>query len=141
MSEMNKTSQKFALSLFFFLCAATFLVVFYSVLDTDLSQLLSEHKSTALKGSVRQSSTISEAVRKPLAAPKPIESNRTIAHEFHQPERDEDREDPVAAIARNERSAAAYNEAMANRHVIPVIGDRFFQFFYFEPTKFYQPLF
>jgi len=62
------------------------------------------------------------------------------AAEFRHVERDDDSEDPDAAIKKNERSAAAYREAMANRQVIPVLGDRFFQFFYFEPGKFYQPL-
>jgi len=62
------------------------------------------------------------------------------AAEFRHVERDDDSEDPDAAIKKNARSAAAYREAMANRQVIPVLGDRFFQFFYFEPGKFYQPL-
>src|SRR5439155_26264300 len=62
------------------------------------------------------------------------------AGEFHRAGPNDEREDPAASAVRNERSAAAYNEAMANRHQIPLVGDRFFQFFYFEPAKFYYPL-
>ena len=62
------------------------------------------------------------------------------ASEFHQTGPDDGRQDPAALAARNERSAAAYSQAVANRQHIPLIGDRFFQFFYFEPAKFYYPL-
>lgn len=35
---------------------------------------------------------------------------------------------------------SAYNDAVANQKAIPLVGNGFFQFFYFEPTKFYKPL-
>ena len=60
-------------------------------------------------------------------------------NEFYQPNTDK-REDPAEAKAAYDRSASSYNDAMAKRNTIPLIGDRFFQFFYFEPAKFYYPL-
>ncbi|MEP6847582.1 MAG: hypothetical protein ABI999_01910, partial [Acidobacteriota bacterium] len=38
------------------------------------------------------------------------------------------------------KAVSDYNEAMRDRPVIPVVGDRFFQFFSFDPSRFYQPL-
>lgn len=48
--------------------------------------------------------------------------------------------DPAATQAKYERSQANFDNAMAARHTIPVVGDRFFNFFTFNPTAFYQPL-
>ena len=44
-------------------------------------------------------------------------------------------------VAENYREEAVrnYRNAMANRRSVPVVGDRFFQFFSFEPTGFYRP--
>ena len=44
-------------------------------------------------------------------------------------------------IAENYRNEAIrnYQNAMANKRSVPVVGDRFFRFFSFEPTGFYRP--
>ena len=44
-------------------------------------------------------------------------------------------------VAENYRAEAVrnYQNAMANRRSVPVVGDRFFRFFSFEPTGFYRP--
>ncbi len=59
--------------------------------------------------------------------------------EFFQPNYSGD-EDPTRAEADYKRSMAEYNEAMNNRQRVPLLGDRFFNFFSFEASKFYQPL-
>ena len=56
--------------------------------------------------------------------------------EYYQPSQSDDDD---AEDASYRTAAAAYNEAMKNRPVIPVVGDRFFQFFSFDPSRFYQP--
>lgn len=62
-------------------------------------------------------------------------------YEFYQPSgasiNDEDSSEVEAAY---NRAQAAYQKAMAERTRIPVVGDGFYRFFSFEPTKFYQPL-
>lgn len=50
-----------------------------------------------------------------------------------------DFESPEAA-AEIERLRRNYESALAARKRIPVVGDRFLQFFSFEPTAFYQPV-
>ena len=44
-------------------------------------------------------------------------------------------------VAENYRAEAErnYRNALANRRSVPVVGDRFFRFFSFEPTGFYRP--
>lgn len=58
-------------------------------------------------------------------------------NEYYQP--DDDDSDAV-----NENSykqgVTDYNKALANRSSIPFIGDRFYSFFSFDASKFYQPL-
>jgi tetratricopeptide (TPR) repeat protein len=49
-------------------------------------------------------------------------------------------EDSPEVVAAYNKSVAAYQQAMDERPRVPVIGDRFFQFFSFEPTKFFEPL-
>jgi tetratricopeptide (TPR) repeat protein len=56
---------------------------------------------------------------------------------IHYEERDEDSPEAVAAY---EKGLAAYQQAQKDRPVVPAVGDRFFQFFSFEPTKFFEPL-
>lgn len=58
--------------------------------------------------------------------------------EFHQP--DIGAGDPARVEAAYKQAGSAYSEALAARQSIPIVGDRFFQFFSFEPGKFYQPL-
>ena len=62
-------------------------------------------------------------------------------NEFYQPTvTADDDEDPAVAKARYDKALAAYNQAMNERLRIPIVGDRFFSFFSFEPTRFYMPL-
>jgi Tfp pilus assembly protein PilF len=49
-------------------------------------------------------------------------------------------EDTPEARAAYEKANAAYQQALNDRVCIPIVGDRFLQFFTFEPTRFYQPL-
>lgn len=42
--------------------------------------------------------------------------------------------------AHQQRSMEAYRAALAARKTIPIVGDRFFKFFSFDPTAFYRPL-
>lgn len=58
--------------------------------------------------------------------------------EFIQP--GQEFESDEAARASYERADAAYRRANADRQVIPLFGDRFFQFFSFDPSAFYNPL-
>jgi hypothetical protein len=48
--------------------------------------------------------------------------------------------DPAEEIIRQGRARAAYEQAETARPRIPVIGDYFFKFFAFEPTRFFIPL-
>jgi tetratricopeptide (TPR) repeat protein len=58
--------------------------------------------------------------------------------EFFQADRDHETDE--AARASIERADAAHRKANAERKIVPLIGDRFFQFFSFEPNTFYNPL-
>lgn len=58
--------------------------------------------------------------------------------EFHQPDITSD--DPARAEAALKQAGAAFDEAMAMHRSVPVVGDRFFRFFSFDPGAFYQPL-
>jgi Tfp pilus assembly protein PilF len=49
-------------------------------------------------------------------------------------------DDPAAAKASFDSAKLAYEQAMAGRSTIPLVGDKFFRFFSFESKKFYQPL-
>lgn len=51
-----------------------------------------------------------------------------------------DYDSEAAAEAAYERADNAYKQANDVRSPIPIIGDRFFQFFSFDPSKFYNPL-
>jgi hypothetical protein len=48
--------------------------------------------------------------------------------------------DPAVVQAQYDRSKANYDKAMSERQKVPVIGDRFFGFFSFNPVAFYQPV-
>ena len=48
--------------------------------------------------------------------------------------------DSPAAEAEYKRSHENYQNALAARQTIPIVGDTFFKFFSFDPTSFYQPL-
>lgn len=60
--------------------------------------------------------------------------------EFYQPDFQNYDPDSSAAEAEYDRSFTAYQNAMSSRQQIPLIGDRFFRFFTFDPGAFYQPL-
>ena len=60
-------------------------------------------------------------------------------NEFYRPVADPD-DDPAAAQAEHVRASAEYEQAMAARHKIPVVGDNFFKFASFTPEAFYRPL-
>ena len=47
--------------------------------------------------------------------------------------------DPEVAENYREEAVRNYQNAMANRRAVPVIGESFFRFFSFEPTGFYRP--
>src|SRR5213083_2544732 len=49
-------------------------------------------------------------------------------------------EDTPEAIAEYNDARTSYQEAVNERPKIPIIGDRFFQLFSFEPTRFFEPL-
>lgn len=59
--------------------------------------------------------------------------------EFYQPDYNLD-ESETAAEARYNAANAAYRKALEERQKIPFVGDTFFKFFSFEPSRFYQPL-
>ena len=62
-------------------------------------------------------------------------------NEFYQPNVTvDDDEDPAVAKAQYDKALAEYNRAMSERLHVPIVGDRFFSFFSFEPTRFYVPL-
>lgn len=48
-------------------------------------------------------------------------------------------ESGLAGKRRFNEAIAKYNEAMAERAIVPIVGDRFFSFFSFQPTAFYRP--
>lgn len=48
--------------------------------------------------------------------------------------------DPAIAERREAEALQSYQEAVRNKRTVPVVGDRFFSFFSFEPTAFYRPL-
>ena len=47
--------------------------------------------------------------------------------------------DPEVAENYRDEALRNYRNAMANKRLVPVVGDRFFRFFSFEPTGFYRP--
>jgi len=49
-------------------------------------------------------------------------------------------EDSPEGKAAYDKAMAAYQEALTNRPRVPLLGDRLFQFFSFEPTRFYEPV-
>ncbi|MEO8572702.1 MAG: tetratricopeptide repeat protein [Pyrinomonadaceae bacterium] len=59
--------------------------------------------------------------------------------EYYQPDPETDFDSP-AAETEYKRSYENYQNALASRHTIPLLGDRFFKFFSFDPSAFYQPL-
>ena len=59
--------------------------------------------------------------------------------EYYQPNSEQDFDSP-AAEAEYKRSFESYQNALAARQQIPVVGDTFFKFFSFDPGAFYQPL-
>lgn len=61
-------------------------------------------------------------------------------YEFYQPSYDMGDEYSPAAEAEYQKAEAAYKNAFENRKKIPFVGDRFFKFFSFEPTKFIHPI-
>ena len=60
--------------------------------------------------------------------------------EYYQPDYERTDFDSPEAQAEYKRSYENYQNALASRHTIPIVGDRFFKFFSFEPSAFYQPL-
>lgn len=75
-------------------------------------------------------STINAKLYEAYAIPKPSE---------YIPAESLDRDSPEAVSA-YEKAAAAYEKALSERERIPLVGDRLFQFFSFEPAKFFEPL-
>lgn len=61
-------------------------------------------------------------------------------NEYYQPDYETTDFDSPAAQAEYKRSYENYQNALASRQTIPIIGDRFFKFFSFEPSAFYQPV-
>lgn len=60
--------------------------------------------------------------------------------EFYSPNYEEMSDDAAVEKARFNQATTTFNEEMARRPKIPVVGDSFFKLFSFESTKFYQPL-
>ena len=60
--------------------------------------------------------------------------------EFYQPNYETIDFDSPTAKAEYKRSFENYQQALASREQIPILGDRFFKFFTFNPGAFYQPL-
>ena len=60
--------------------------------------------------------------------------------EYYQPDYETTDFDSPAAEAEYKRSLENYQNALASRQTIPVVGDKFFKFFSFDPGAFYQPL-
>jgi len=61
------------------------------------------------------------------------------ASQYYQSVEEADVDSPEGRAA-YEKAAEAYQQAMNDRQRVPLVGDRFFQFFSFEPTRFYEPL-
>jgi hypothetical protein len=61
-------------------------------------------------------------------------------NEYYQPNYETTDFDSPAAQAEYKHSFENYQNALASRQIIPVVGDRFFKFFSFEPAAFYQPV-
>jgi tetratricopeptide (TPR) repeat protein len=61
------------------------------------------------------------------------------ASQYYQSVGDADVDTPEGQAA-YELASQAYQRAMNERQRVPVAGDRFFQFFSFEPTRFYEPI-
>jgi tetratricopeptide (TPR) repeat protein len=59
-------------------------------------------------------------------------------NEFYQPDHGELSD--AQARASYEKAAGSYDQAMAERRAVPLAGDRLFQFFSFEPNRFYYPV-
>lgn len=60
--------------------------------------------------------------------------------EFHTYVSSEEDESGLLGKRHFNEAMARYRQAMEGRTVVPVVGDRFFSFFSFEPTAFYRPL-
>src|SRR5687768_16272280 len=60
-------------------------------------------------------------------------------HEFYSPNLDEEAAEAVER-ARYDRALQAYSNEPAQRAKVQIGGDRYFQYFSFEPAKFYNPL-
>src|SRR5258708_20249870 len=65
--------------------------------------------------------------------------NTRLESAYHIPNVNEFQQQDVDEDTSSKHAASAYTEAMTKRRTIPLVGDRFFRFFYFEPGKFYQP--
>jgi tetratricopeptide (TPR) repeat protein len=61
-------------------------------------------------------------------------------YEFYHPHSSRTQEDPQAAEAEYNNAVAAYNKALDERQKVPVVGDKFFGFFSFDPSGFFQPV-
>jgi hypothetical protein len=61
-------------------------------------------------------------------------------NEYYQPNYETTDFESPAAQAEYKSSFENYQNALASRQTIPVVGDRFFKFFSFEPSAFYQPV-
>lgn len=48
--------------------------------------------------------------------------------------------DPAIAERREAEALKNYQDAVRNKRNVPIVGDRFFSFFSFSPTSFYQPV-
>ncbi len=60
-------------------------------------------------------------------------------YEFYQPDFYAGEVSPESA-AQYDKAIAEYQQAMAQRRTVPVVGDSFYRFFSFEPGGFFQPL-
>jgi tetratricopeptide (TPR) repeat protein len=60
--------------------------------------------------------------------------------DYYQPNYETTDFDSPAAEAEYKRSYENYQNALASRQQIPLVGDTFFKFFSFDPGTFYQPL-
>jgi tetratricopeptide (TPR) repeat protein len=60
--------------------------------------------------------------------------------EYYQPNFTDGDPDPGQAEIEYNNANVAYQKAMSARSSVPIAGDRFFKFFSFEPSAFYQPL-
>lgn len=61
-------------------------------------------------------------------------------YEFYSPNIESESDDASAEKARFDQANTEFQDEMARRPRVPVIGDRFFWLFTFDPTKFYYPL-